>query len=255
VYSVPMDLSAINSLHVHQSLQLLRSQADFGNEDFRLDTSPPVEFFAQRLHSHHQKYAFDDDFLPSPTEPFLGDFPTNLREFWLDFRSSSTVAADTLHSSTTSEDNVVPENVEREEFQLESGDVAQNDLSNPKSEDELPNLDDQVLHVCPVQNCGRRYKHKGDLKFHCREKHRDFKELPGSISGTKSTKDGKTYACPVHNCPCGYKWKRDLRRHLFSKHPEVEANVPGKRLRLTKPIQEVTFDKYNMCKFDIFEKI
>lgn len=99
---------------------------------------------------------------------------------------------------------------------------AELDLMDADNEPTASPGEDSRDWACPVPNCGKSYRFKGDLKYHVKRKHPERTDLPSTISKPRSAKDGKTYPCPVATCACGFKWARDLRRHIKTKHPENE---------------------------------
>src|SRR5689334_5093966 len=59
-------------------------------------------------------------------------------------------------------------------------------------------LTDDRKHICP---CGKRYRYKGDLKYHVEKKHPTHVNDPKYIFGRpKSTRDNKPYGCPNESC-------------------------------------------------------
>jgi hypothetical protein len=102
--------------------------------------------------------------------------------------------------------------------------------------------------TCPLPDCGRKYRRKGDLKVHCVTKHPGMTALHRSISTPKSTKDGKTYPCPVESCRCGFKWERDLRRHIKGKHMPQKSDSRAPKAWARRPVE---FNDLNMCRWKI----
>jgi len=98
------------------------------------------------------------------------------------------------------------------------------DLMDADNETTISPADDCRDWACPVSNCGKSYRFKGDLKYHVKRKHPERMDLPSTISKPRSAKEGKSYPCPVATCACGFKWARDLRRHIKTKHPENEED-------------------------------
>lgn len=114
--------------------------------------------------------------------------------------------ASTVHSRSS----------ESHEVDMEEADDADNEPATP--------AEDSRDWACPVSNCGKSYRFKGDLKYHVKRKHPERLDLPSTISKPRSAKEGKSYPCPVATCACGFKWARDLRRHIKTKHPENEED-------------------------------
>lgn len=75
--------------------------------------------------------------------------------------------------------------------------------------------------VCPLPNCRRTYRRKGDLKVHVKKKHPSYVELPDQISKPRSSRLNKPFPCPVEDCPCGFMRQRGLQRHFRKKHPQL----------------------------------
>ncbi len=70
-------------------------------------------------------------------------------------------------------------------------------------------------HVCPLTECQRRYRRKGDLKVHVKNHHAALLSL---VSRPKSTRVDKPVGCPFPSCPSGFTRKNALYRHLRNKH-------------------------------------
>jgi hypothetical protein len=103
--------------------------------------------------------------------------------------------------------------------------------------------------TCPLPECGRKYRRKGDLKVHCVTKHPGMIALHRSISTPKSTKEGKAFPCPVESCRCGFKWERDLRRHIKGKHmPQREDSSRPPKAWARRPVE---FNDLNMCRWKL----
>jgi hypothetical protein len=102
------------------------------------------------------------------------------------------------------------------------------------------------LHKCPVENCTKSYRRKGDLKFHVIRKHPNYTALPGLISKPKSDKSGKSYPCPIPWCKCGYKWPRDLQRHIESKHKDEDIPADVNEIKVET---SVTFNEKYTAKW------
>jgi hypothetical protein len=116
---------------------------------------------------------------------------------------------------------------------------------------EEPNEEGGQYFSCPVADCRKRYKFKGDLKFHAFHKHPEISNLPEIISRPKSSKTDKPYPCPMRACNCGYFWKRDLRRHVQSKHPEVRYSAELYDTEGSLSNSVLKFDDKNMCTFNV----
>jgi hypothetical protein len=102
------------------------------------------------------------------------------------------------------------------------------------------------LHECPVVNCGKRYRRKGDLKYHITNKHPQHAQLAEVISRAKSEKDGKDFPCPIPDCKCGFKWHRDLKRHMKGKHAEVyESILREEQVMNDDANKEIVWTSYN----------
>jgi len=89
-------------------------------------------------------------------------------------------------------------------------------------------------YLCPVEDCGHRYRRKGDLKTHVLKRHHD-RDLAAIISKPRSTKEGKTFPCPVDNCKSGYSRNRELLRHFRLKHMHLYVRAVEERERRTTP--------------------
>jgi len=103
--------------------------------------------------------------------------------------------------------------------------------------------------TCPLPECARKYRRKGDLKVHCVTKHPGMVSLHRSISTPKSTKEGKAFPCPVPSCRCGFKWERDLRRHIKGKHMPQKSDPT--RPPKGWPRLPVEFNDLNMCRWSV----
>jgi hypothetical protein len=107
-----------------------------------------------------------------------------------------------------------------------------------------PKKADEFLHSCPIPQCNKSYRRKGDLKFHVIHKHPNFATLPTSISKPKSDKEGKNFPCPVPDCKCGFKWHRDLRRHFKTKHQELSSQLEAyEQMDREEEEEDVQFDE------------
>lgn len=76
---------------------------------------------------------------------------------------------------------------------------------------------ESASYVCPIPNCDRTYRRKGDLKQHVMAKHENS-EIAANISPARSSKEGKPFPCPEESCPSGYQRQADLMRHQKKKH-------------------------------------
>lgn len=74
---------------------------------------------------------------------------------------------------------------------------------------------------CPVKGCSRKYKYKGDLKWHIKHKHPSHITLADLISKPRSSKLNKEFPCPSEDCVCGYQRRREWLRHLRQKHLDL----------------------------------
>jgi len=132
----------------------------------------------------------------------------------------ATVLANSVKSETASE---LPSPSAAQTRSSESHEMdADMDMVDADNEPSASPAEESRDWACPVSNCGKSYRFKGDLKYHVKRKHPERLDLPSTISKPRSAKEGKTYPCPVATCACGFKWARDLRRHIKTKHPENE---------------------------------
>ena len=107
-------------------------------------------------------------------------------------------------------------------------------LSKNRSSDAKRKVKDQKnkAYICPITDCGRRYKYRGDLASHFRKKHHknpSYASLAGKIFTPRSSKIGKPFPCPFESCPSGFAWERDCQRHVKLKHTNPVINDVSKK--------------------------
>lgn len=80
-----------------------------------------------------------------------------------------------------------------------------------------------MAFVCPIEQCPRRYRRKGELKTHMLQKHTAAQVAAyPDIIASRSSAEGKPYVCPYPACADthGYQRPHGLRRHLRQMHAE-----------------------------------